>query len=83
MSNIFSQCPDGPLDRAQIRRASIRKKLMDLPVGKAQMIAWEAVTRWSDTSWEIGTYRVPANQRGLEGTLDRLCALRHVTEVTQ
>lgn len=66
-----------------MRRDLIRAELLALTVCNTRMIAWEAITRWGDGTWEIGTYRIVANQRDLEGTLDRLCALRHVTEVTQ
>lgn len=65
-----------------VRRELIRIELEALTVGHMRMIAWEAITRWSVDSWEIGTYRIAANQRDLQGTLDRLCALRHVAEVT-
>jgi hypothetical protein len=66
-----------------MRRDQWSRELVHLPVGHAKVIAWEPVFRHASELWEIGTFRVASNQRDLDGTLDRLCALRHVTEVTQ
>lgn len=34
----------------------IQREIESLPVGKTRMIAWEAVTRWADDAFEIGTW---------------------------
>jgi hypothetical protein len=65
-----------------MRRDLIKCELEELEVGKSKMVAWEAVTRWSEDSFEIGTWGTTAC-RTLADTLDRLCALRNVAEVTQ
>ena len=38
------------------RAQRIEAELTGLPVGKTRMIAWECVTRWSETTWEVGTW---------------------------
>jgi hypothetical protein len=34
----------------------IENELRSLPVGDTRVIAGEAVTRWTENSWEIGTW---------------------------
>jgi len=34
----------------------ISEELRALPIGRTRMIAWEAVTRWAEDSFEIGTW---------------------------
>lgn len=38
------------------RRNRIEQELKDLPIGKARVIAWETVVRWTESTWEIGTW---------------------------
>ncbi len=59
-----------------MKKAYIEREIESLPVGKTRMIAWEAVTRWADDAFEIGTWG--KKQDTLAGTVDTLCKMRHV-----
>lgn len=61
-----------------MKRSWLRMEFEDLPVGKTRMIGWEAVTRWADDCFEIGTWGVASSGLTLEVALDKLCLLRHV-----
>jgi hypothetical protein len=61
-----------------MKRHLIQRELQGLSIGHARVIAWEAVIRWSEDLFEIGTYNKPVNQRTLEGTLDKLCQMRNI-----
>ncbi len=34
----------------------IERELLDLPVGRVRVIAWQPTHRWSVDTWEIGTW---------------------------
>lgn len=59
-----------------MKRHLIDRELESLTVGRTRMIAWEAVTRWAEDAYEIGTWGIKQSTRA--ETLDTLCALRHV-----
>jgi hypothetical protein len=52
------------------RKLSIANELKALTVGHSKMIAWECVTRWSETVYEIGTYG--KKQSDFNATLEAL-----------
>ena len=60
-----------------MKRKQIQTELESLAIGRTRMIAWEAVTRWSADSYEIGTWG--KKQSDLAATVDTLCILRGVT----
>ena len=66
-----------------MKRSWLLMELEDLEIGKTRMIGWEAVTRWGADSYEIGTWGLVHLRKSLVEALDRLCALRHITEVTE
>ena len=58
-----------------MNRQRIDAELESLPIGKTRMIAWEAVTRWSADSFEIGTWgKKTASKADTLDTLDYLTA---------
>ncbi len=52
-------------------RRHIEHELRDLPIGKTRMIAWEAVTRWTEETWEIGTWGKKTTD--FADTINQLC----------
>ena len=61
-----------------MKRHLIERELQELSIGHARVIAWEPVIRWSEDSFEIGTYNAPNKQKSLVDTLDKLCQMRNI-----
>lgn len=54
------------------RRQRTIDELLAMKVGHAKMIAWEAVVRWSENKWEIGTWGIDHKAHDLDTTVSKL-----------
>ncbi len=57
------------------RRKLIEQELLDLPVGRVRVIAFEPTHRWTADTWEIGTWGKKTTT--LEQTLCQLMRESH------